>query len=51
MSLFRSDRSSAESGHINVNAEIRAKAGREQEVRAMLSALVVPSRAEDGCKA
>ena len=51
MSLFSSDKTSATSGHMNVIAEIKAKAGKEREVRSMLTALVEPSRAEDGCKA
>lgn len=51
MSIFSSDKSSAESGHINVIAEVKAKAGKEEEVRLFFSALVEPSRAEDGCKA
>jgi quinol monooxygenase YgiN len=35
---------------VQVIAEIRAKAGCEDAVRAMLSALVLPSRKENGCK-
>jgi quinol monooxygenase YgiN len=35
---------------INVIAEIRAKAGCEDAVRAMLTSLVEPSRKEKGCK-
>lgn len=50
MSLFSSDKTSAVSGHINVIAEIKAKTGHEGAVREMLTALVEPSRAEDGCK-
>ncbi|SNT27202.1 Quinol monooxygenase YgiN [Granulicella rosea] len=51
MSLFTSDKTSADSGHINVIAEIKAKTGHENAVREMLTALVETSRAEDGCKA
>ncbi len=34
---------------ISVIAKVQAKAGHETEVRAALSALVTPSRAEPGC--
>lgn len=51
MSIFSSDKSTAESGHINVIAEVKAKPGKEEEVRLLFSALVEPSRAEEGCKA
>jgi quinol monooxygenase YgiN len=34
---------------ISVIAEIKAKAGHEEEVRVLLHGLVEPSRAEDGC--
>lgn len=51
MSIFSSDKSSAESGHINVIAEIHAKAGHEDAVRLLLTMLVEPSRQENGCKA
>ncbi len=51
MSIFSTDKTSAESGHINVIAEIKAAPGQEEAVRLLLSALVAPSRAEDGCKA
>lgn len=50
MSIFSSDKPTTETGHINVIAEIKAKPGHEAEVRALFSALVLPSRAEDGCK-
>ena len=50
MSIFSSDKPSSETGHINVIAEFQAKLGKEQEVRTMLSALVEPTRKEDGCK-
>lgn len=50
MSIFSSDKTSAESGHINVIAELRAKPEHAAEVQTMLSDLVEPSRAEDGCK-
>jgi quinol monooxygenase YgiN len=50
MSLFNSDKTSAVSGHINVIAELKAKAGHENALREMLIALVPASRAEDGCK-
>ena len=51
MSIFSSDKTSAETGHINVIAELQAKPEHAAEVQAMLTALVEPSRAEDGCKA
>jgi quinol monooxygenase YgiN len=35
---------------INVIAEIKAKAGSEDAVRAILTSLVAPSRKESGCK-
>lgn len=35
---------------ISVIAEIRAKAGHEEEVRVILHELVAPSRAEPGCE-
>ena len=50
MSIFSGDKTSTESGHINVIAEIKAKSGHESEVRALFESLVLPSRAEDGCK-
>ena len=50
MSIFSSDKTSAESGHINVIAELQAKPDHAAEVKAMLIALVEPSRSEDGCK-
>lgn len=50
MSIFSSDKPSSESGHINVIAEFKVKAGKEAEVRTMLSGLVEPTRNEDGCK-
>jgi quinol monooxygenase YgiN len=37
-------------GRISVIAEIRAKAGHEEEVRVILHELVAPSRAEAGCE-
>jgi quinol monooxygenase YgiN len=37
--------------HISVIAEIKAKAGHEEEIRVILHELVGPSRAEDGCEA
>jgi quinol monooxygenase YgiN len=37
-------------GKISVIAEIKAKAGHEEEVRVILHGLVAPSRAEDGCE-
>ena len=51
MSLFSTDKPSSESGHINVIAEINAKAGQEDALRTLLSSLVEPSRKENGCKA
>lgn len=50
MSIFSSDKPSSESGHINVIAEFKTRPGKEAEVRTMLSALVEPTRKEDGCK-
>jgi quinol monooxygenase YgiN len=50
MSFFSTDKTSAEDGHINVIAEISAKPEHAHEVKALLEALVEPSRAEDGCK-
>jgi quinol monooxygenase YgiN len=50
MGLFSSDKTSEDSGHINVIAEIKAKLGDEGKVRAMLVAMVPLSRAEKGCK-
>jgi quinol monooxygenase YgiN len=50
MSLFSSDKTSADSGHINVIAVIQAKSGHEASVRTMLEALVLTARDEDGCK-
>jgi quinol monooxygenase YgiN len=35
---------------ISVIAEIKAKAGHEEEIRVILHELVAPSRAEDGCE-
>ncbi len=51
MGLLSTDKTSEESGHINVIAEFKAKAGHEFELRALLSALVPSSRSEEGCKA
>ncbi len=50
MNIFNRDKTSTDSGHINVIALITAKPGKEAEVRALLEGLVVPSRGEDGCK-
>lgn len=50
MSLFSSDKASSETGYINVIADFKAKPGKEEEVRTMLSGLVEPTRKEDGCK-
>ena len=50
MSFFSSDKTSAESGHINVIAELQAKPEHAEAVKTMLMGLVEPSRAEDGCK-
>lgn len=50
MSLFSTDKPSSESGHINVIAEMHAKAGQEDALRTLLSGLVEPSRKEKGCK-
>lgn len=50
MGLFSSDKTSAESGHINVIAEIRAKSGHEAAIRTLLETMVPAARAEDGCK-
>jgi quinol monooxygenase YgiN len=36
-------------GRVTVLARVRARAGREAEVRQLLAALVAPSRAEAGC--
>jgi quinol monooxygenase YgiN len=36
--------------HISVIAEIKAKAGHEEEIRVILHGLVGPSRAEAGCQ-
>lgn len=36
-------------GRVTVLARVRARAGREDEVRRLLLALVAPSRAEAGC--
>ena len=37
-------------GKVSVIAEIKAKAGHEEEVRVILHELVVASRAEEGCE-
>ena len=50
MSFFSNDKTSAETGHINVIAELQAKPEHVEAVKAMLMGLVEPSRAEDGCK-
>ncbi len=45
MSIFGSDEKA-----IQVIAELKAKSGKEDEVRKMFTALVAPSQKEDGCK-
>ena len=50
MSIFSTDKPSAETGHINVIAEFQTKPEHAEAVTAVLSGLVEPSRAEDGCK-
>jgi quinol monooxygenase YgiN len=37
--------------HISVIAEIKAKAGHEEDIRVILHELVAPSRADAGCEA
>ena len=50
MSLFASDKKSSDDSHINVIAEITAKPEYAEKVKALLTGLVEPARAEDGCK-
>ena len=50
MSFFSDDKTSAETGHINVIAELHTKPEHADAVKTMLVSLVEPSRAEDGCK-
>lgn len=50
MSIFSSDKTSEDTGHINVIAEIKARTGEEQQIRSLLAAMVPFSRAEKGCK-
>ena len=50
MSIFGSDFTTVETGHLNVIAIIVAKQGHEAEVRAALESLVPQTRAEEGCK-
>jgi quinol monooxygenase YgiN len=50
MGLFSSDKTSAESGHINVIAEIKARRGEAAKVRAILTAIVPLALTEKGCK-
>jgi quinol monooxygenase YgiN len=47
MSIFKSDETY--SGKISVVAQIRAKSGHEDDVRAMFSKVVGPSQKEAGC--
>ena len=48
MSLFGKS-AAASTGAISVVAQIRAKAGHEDEVRTLFSALAAPSEKESGC--
>ena len=50
MSLFSSDETTAQSGHISVVAQMYAHAGREQELREKLLELAAAARKEDGCR-